>query len=58
MIVALSSLDSNILIMTRNTYKTSTGNEIDFVKMMETYINDLMSIMNKDEVKRLREKLN
>jgi hypothetical protein len=56
-IIALSSLDSNVLIMTRNTFKKATGNELDFVKLMNIYFEDLMTILNKDEVARLREKL-
>lgn len=58
MVIALSSFDANALIMTRNTYKHKTNNEIDFVKMMELYFNDLMSIMTEDDRIRLRQKMN
>ena len=58
MIASLAQIDSNVLIMTKNTFKGSTGFEIDFVKMMNLYLQDVLSIMNEDEQKRLKEKMN
>lgn len=57
-IVALASIDSSVLVMTRDTYKGATGHEMDFVKMMNVYFQDLMSILNADERERLKEKMN
>jgi hypothetical protein len=57
-VIALSSLDTNILIMTRNAFLKVTGNELDFVKLMNIYLGDLTSIMDKDDLARLKEKMN
>ncbi len=55
---SLSSIDTNILMMTRNIFEKATNSKMDFNLMMHDYIEDILSIMNKDEKKRLKEKMN
>lgn len=57
-VLAMTSIDANVLVWLRNTYKQQTKQDIDFNKLMTTYMEHLMQIMTDDERKRLKEKLN
>lgn len=57
-ILTLSSIDGSVLKMVRESYKGTTGQEIDFVKVLIHYIDQIQTILNEDELKRLREKMN
>ncbi len=57
-VAALSSLDANVLVMLRNLYKDTAKVDIDFVHLMNVYLGHVTSIMNHDELKRLKEKMN
>ena len=57
-VISLASLDTNILIMTRNVFKKTTDQELDFATLMHTYFQNVTSIMNQDELMRLKEKMN
>lgn len=55
---SLSNIDSNILLWLRNCYKKRMNKEMDLSVLMHAYMTNLMSIMNEDEVIRLKQKLN
>lgn len=58
MIMSLANTDTNILMMMRNIFKKITGSDMDFPLAMKLYIDDIMSILHKDEISRLKEKMN
>ena len=57
-IISLASSDTNILIMTRDMSKGTTDQGIDLVDLMDAYFKNIMTIMNEDELKRLKERMN
>jgi hypothetical protein len=58
MIITLVNIDSNKLIWLRDYFKSSTKTEMDFVKLISSYVNNLSNLMTADEAKRMRESLN
>ncbi len=57
-LMALTSIDSNILIMMRNIFRDATGTEIELDKIMKVYFDDLIVAMNDDEDARKKNKMN
>lgn len=56
-ITSLSSLDANILVMTRDVIKKS-GADFDFVKVLYVYFEDIKSILTQEELMKIKEKMN
>jgi len=56
--MALAQLDTNMLILTRKAFETATNSKMNFSLMMHYYMQDVMSILEQDERKQLKEKMN
>lgn len=57
-IFAMTSVDANVLVWLRDLYKQKCNMELNFDTLMGTYIAHVEQIMDKDNERRLKEKMN
>jgi type II secretory pathway component GspD/PulD (secretin) len=57
-IIALSSIDVNMLKTTRTIYESAAKHEMDFVLLVHSYLHHVMEVLNEEEIKKLKEKMN
>ncbi len=54
----LASIDANIFMMTKNVFMEFTGHDMDLALAIKIHIDQVTSILDKDELSRLKEKMN